>query len=89
MVHNCSWSLSPLSPPPPHLSLFSPLFSTHLSSTQHFLRSPHPVWSGPARGFFQLMRELFLSTVTKVLLIVGTVGFLYDSSGLDLLCKVP
>ena len=30
-----------------------------------------------SRGFFQLMREFFLPTVAKVLLIVGTVGFLY------------
>ena len=40
------------------------------------------------RGFSQLMREFFLSTVAKVLLIVETVGFLYKKcKGLDLQCK--
>ena len=50
------------------VSLFSSLFYTPPLLLAH-------IESG-SRGFFQLMRVL-LSTVSKVLLIVGTVGFLY------------
>ena len=55
-----------------YLSL-SPLFHPPL------LSSPKPVEAGSAGGFIlKLTMELFLSTVAKVLLIVGTVWFLCD-----------
>ena len=84
-------SLSPLlSPPTPiSLSLFYSLFAIHLLSSPFF--SAHPnrsrhIDSGSARGFSQLMREFFLSTVAKVLLIVATVGFLFKLKVSTLLC---
>ena len=55
-----------------------PLFPLPLSSPATHIES------GSARGFFQLIREFFLSKVTKVLAHCGNY-FL----GLDLLCKVP
>ena len=39
--------------------------------------SAEPLGVGTPWGSFLLMKECFLSTVAKVLLIVGTVGFLY------------
>ena len=71
-------SLPLFHPPPPFLPLchpppLFPMFSAHPNRSRQTVAHTE---SGSARGFSQLMREFFLSTVAKVLLIVGTVGFL-------------
>ena len=67
----------------PYLSLFSPLFATHPNRSRQMAAHTE---SGSAGCFFQLMKEFFLSTAAKVLLIVGTVGFSIHFKVLTLLC---
>ena len=95
MVSNCySVGCGPPPPPPPislSLSSLSPLFSIHLSSPFFPAdpdRSRQMAESGSARGFFQLIREFFLSTVSKVLLIVGFRVLTFKVKCLEIMCMM-
>ena len=94
--------LCPLSMLMERWPVWSPRFVLLFSSfVLIFLHSPQPVeaggrphQSGSARGFLAVEREFFASTVTKSLLVVGTIGFcevypLLGKMGFEIMYIVP